>query len=182
MEHSVQLTLADFDYALPPDLIAQAPADERTSSQLLHVAGDEFADLHFRDLPELIAPGDLIVFNDTRVIRARVFGRKPTGGRVEALIERIVDRNEAWLRIKASHMPKIGSSIEFAERATATVIARDERLFRLRFAIEEPLLDWLERHGEVPLPPYIARQSGNDDSSRYQTVYARYAGAVAAPT
>jgi len=176
------LTLSDFDYALPPDLIAQAPADERTSSRLLHVAGDAFADLHFRDLPELIAPGDLLVLNDTRVIRARLIGRKPTGGRVEALIERIVDRNEAWLQIKASHMPKIGSSIDFAGRATATVVARDERLFRLRFDIDEPLFEWLERHGEVPLPPYITRQIGDDDARRYQTVYARYAGAVAAPT
>ena len=178
----MKLTLSDFDYALPADLIAQEPARERTSSRLLHVAGDALADLHFRDLPELIAPGDLIVFNDTRVIRARLFGRKPTGGRVEALIERIVDRNEAWLQIKASHMPKIGSSIEFLGRASATVVARDERLFRLRFAIDEPLHEWLERHGEVPLPPYIARPSGNDDASRYQTVYARHAGAVAAPT
>ena len=178
----MKLTLSDFDYALPPDLIAQAPADKRTSSRLLHVAGDAFADLHFRDLPELIAPGDLLVLNDTRVIRARLIGRKPTGGRVEALIERIVDRNEAWLQIKASHMPKIGSSIDFAGRATATVVARDERLFRLRFDIDEPLLEWLERHGEVPLPPYITRQIGDDDARRYQTVYARYAGAVAAPT
>ena len=178
----MKLTLSDFDYALPPDLIAQAPADERTSSRLLHVAGDAFADLHFRDLPELIAPGDLLVLNDTRVIRARLIGRKPTGGRVEALIERIVDRNEAWLQIKASHMPKIGSSIDFAGRATATVVARDERLFRLRFDIDEPLFEWLERHGEVPLPPYITRQIGDDDARRYQTVYARYAGAVAAPT
>ncbi len=178
----MKLTLSDFDYALPADLIAQEPAPERTSSRLLHVAGDALADLHFRALPELIAPGDLIVFNDTRVIRARLFGRKPTGGRVEALIERIVDRNEAWLQIKASHMPKIGSSIEFAGHASATVVARNERLYRLRFTIDEPLHEWLERHGEVPLPPYIARQSRNDDASRYQTVYARYAGAVAAPT
>src|SRR5947207_6860333 len=124
----MKLTLSDFDYALPPELIAQVPADERTSSRLLHVAGDAFADLHFRDLPELIASGDLVVFNDTRVIRARLAGRKPTGGRVEALIERIVDRREAWLQMKASHMPKIGSSIEFAAHTTATVIARDERL------------------------------------------------------
>ena len=178
----MKLTLSDFDYALPADLIAQVPADERTSSRLLHVAGDAFADLHFHDLPELIAPGDLLVLNDTRVIRARLIGRKPTGGRVEALIERIVDRNEAWLQIKASHMPKIGSSIDFAGRATATVVARDERLFRLRFDIDEPLLEWLERHGEVPLPPYITRQIGDDDAGRYQTVYARCAGAVAAPT
>jgi S-adenosylmethionine:tRNA ribosyltransferase-isomerase len=178
----MKLTLSDFDYALPADLIAQAPAGERTSSRLLHVAGDAFADLHFRDLPELIAPGDLVVLNDTRVIRARLIGRKPTGGRVEALIERIVNPKEAWLQIKASHMPKIGSSIDFAGRATATVVARDERLFHLRFDIDQPLLEWLERHGEVPLPPYITRQIGDDDARRYQTVYARYAGAVAAPT
>src|SRR5438045_8881531 len=105
MERSMQLTLSDFDYALPADLIAQVPPPERTSSRLLHVAGDAFADLHFRNLPELIAPGDLIVFNDTRVIRARLYGRKPTGGRLEALIVRTADRHEARVPIKASHRP-----------------------------------------------------------------------------
>src|SRR2546423_15001192 len=164
----MKLTLSDFDYALPADLIAQEPADERTSSRLLHVAGDAFADRHFCDLPELIAPGDLIVFNDTRLIRARLIGRKPTGGRIEALMERIVDRNEAWLQIKASHMPKVGSSIEFAERATATVVARDERLFRLRFAIEEPLLDWPQRARAMPVPAPPPRPSGQPGSRRVQ--------------
>ncbi|HEY3179516.1 MAG TPA: tRNA preQ1(34) S-adenosylmethionine ribosyltransferase-isomerase QueA [Casimicrobiaceae bacterium] len=176
------LTLSDFDYALPADLIAQAPTEERTSSRLLYVAGDAFADLHFRDLPDLIPPGDLVVFNNTRVIRARLVGRKPTGGRVEALIERIIDRNEAWVQIKASHMPKIGSPIEFAGGAIATVVTRDARLFRLRFAVDEPLSDWVERHGEVPLPPYITRQISDADVHRYQTVYAERPGAVAAPT
>ena len=176
------LTLSDFDYPLPAELIAQAPTAERTSSRLLHVVGDTFTDLQFRDLPDRIRPGDLIVFNNTRVIRARLAGRKPTGGRVEALIERIIGRNEAWLQIRASHMPKIGSSIEFAGGAIATVVARDARLFRLRFAIDEPLFDWVERHGEMPLPPYITRPLSDDDVHRYQTVYAERPGAVAAPT
>lgn len=175
------LTLSAFDYALPAELIAQEPRAARTASRLLHVDGDTLEDLSFRDLPRLIAPGDLVVLNDTRVIRARLFGRKPTGGRVEALIERIVGRNEAWLQIRASHMPKIGSTVQFAD-ATATVVARDERLFRLRFDIAKPLAEWLERHGEVPLPPYIARAPQAVDAERYQTVYAQRSGAVAAPT
>jgi len=133
-------------------------------------------------LPELISPNDLVVLNDTRVIRARLIGRKASGGRVEGLVERIDGRDTAWLQIRASHLPKIGSSIEFAAHTAATVIARDGRLFHLRFGIDESLLEWLERHGEVPLPPYIARRAEADDALRYQTVYARHAGAVAAPT
>jgi len=181
-EREHRLTLADFDYALPPELIAQAPCAERASSRLLHVAGDTLTDLQFRDLPELISPNDLVVLNDTRVIRARLIGRKASGGRVEGLVERIDGRDTAWLQIRASHLPKIGSSIEFAAHTAATVIARDGRLFHLRFGIDESLLEWLERHGEVPLPPYIARRAEADDALRYQTVYARHAGAVAAPT
>jgi S-adenosylmethionine:tRNA ribosyltransferase-isomerase len=175
------LTLSDFDYALPAELIAQEPAALRTASRLLRVDGDAFEDLTFRDLSGLIAPGDLLVLNDTRVIRARLFGRKPTGGRVEALVERIADRNEAWLQIRASHIPKIGSIVHFAG-ADATVVDRDARLFRLRFDIDEPLAEWLERHGDVPLPPYITRPPRPVDAQRYQTVYARHVGAVAAPT
>jgi len=175
-------TLSDFDYMLPAELIAQEPARARTASRLLHVAGDTLEDRAFRDLPELIEPHDLVVFNDTRVIRARLFGRKPTGGRVEALIERIVERNEAWSQIRASHMPQIESTLRFDDGTAATVVARDRRLFRLRFDIEEPLVDWLERHGEVPLPPYITHAATAADAERYQTVYARKPGAVAAPT
>jgi len=176
------LTLSDFDYALPAELIAQKPAPVRTASRLLHVDRDSLTDLAFRDLPSLIAPSDLVVLNDTRVIRARLFGRKPTGGRIEALIERIVARNEAWMQIRASHMPAIGSTVQFADGASATVVDRDDRLFRLRFDIQEPLVDWLERHGEVPLPPYITHSATAADALRYQTVFARHAGAVAAPT
>jgi S-adenosylmethionine:tRNA ribosyltransferase-isomerase len=175
------LKLSDFDYELPAPLIAQAPPVARTASRLLHVDRSKFADLGFADLPSLVAPGDLVVFNDTRVIRARLHGVKPTGGRVEALVERVVGDDEAWAQLKASHMPKPGTTIAFGG-ATATVIARADRLFHLRFALDMPLLDWLERHGEVPLPPYIARAAVADDATRYQTVYARHAGAVAAPT
>ena len=113
------LTLSDFDYALPAELIAQEPAAVRTASRLLHVDRDSLTDLAFRDLPSLIAPSDLVVLNDTRVIRARLFGRKPTGGRIEGLIERIVARNEAWMQIRASHMPAIGSTVQFADGGVA---------------------------------------------------------------
>jgi S-adenosylmethionine:tRNA ribosyltransferase-isomerase len=177
-----QFTLADFSYELPAELIAQTPTAERTASRLLHVDGAALADLQFRDLQRLIAPGDLLVFNDTRVIKARLTGRKPTGGRVEVLIERVVERDQAWAQIKASHMPKVGSTIEFDGNAIATVLERDIRLFRLRFDIALPLAEWLELHGAVPLPPYITRAAGASDAVRYQTVYARHAGAVAAPT
>ncbi|MEO5764741.1 MAG: tRNA preQ1(34) S-adenosylmethionine ribosyltransferase-isomerase QueA [Casimicrobiaceae bacterium] len=176
------LSLADFDYALPAQLIAQAPPATRSASRLLHVDGVARADLRFADLPAQVAPGDLVVFNDTRVIRARLHGRKPTGGRVEALIERVIADDEAWAQLKASHLPQPGTAVTFDGGTTATVMARDERLFRLRFSIDTPLLEWLERHGEVPLPPYIARPAGPQDAERYQTVYARHAGAVAAPT
>jgi S-adenosylmethionine:tRNA ribosyltransferase-isomerase len=177
-----QFTLADFSYELPAELIAQTPTAERSASRLLHVDGAALTDLQFRDLPRLVAPGDLLVFNDTRVIKARLTGRKPTGGRIEALIERIVERDQAWAQIKASHMPRVGSTIEFDGNAIATVLARDVRLFRLRFDIALPLAEWLELHGAVPLPPYITRTAGASDTVRYQTVYARHAGAVAAPT
>jgi S-adenosylmethionine:tRNA ribosyltransferase-isomerase len=176
------LRLSDFDYTLPDELIAQAPARTRSSSRLLHVDGTRLADLRFSDLPALVEPGDLVVLNDTRVIRARLHGRKPTGGRVEALVERVVADDEAWVQLKASHLPRPGTTIVFDDGTLATVAARDDRLFRLRFAVDVALLDWLESHGEVPLPPYIARAPIDDDAARYQTVYARNAGAVAAPT
>ena len=125
-------------------------------------------DRRFADLPSLVAPGDLVVLNDTRVIRARLHGVKPTGGRVEALVERVVADDEAWVQLKASHLPKLATTIEFAGNAVATVVERDERMFRLRFALDAPLIEWLDKHGEVPLPPYIARAAGDDDASRYQ--------------
>ena len=192
-----EYTLADFAFDLPAELIAQMPAPTRTGSRLLHVDGTKLADLGFADLPGLLRAGDLLVFNDTRVINARVFARKPTGGKVEMLVERIVATDdvasddvatddvatdEAWVQLRASHPPGIGGVLHLPGDARATVIACDDRFWRLRFAGTGPLATWLERHGEVPLPPYIARRPEHDDATRYQTVYAREPGAVAAPT
>jgi S-adenosylmethionine:tRNA ribosyltransferase-isomerase len=176
--------LSDFDFALPPEQIAQRPARERSASRLLHVIGDRFEDLAFTALPDLLVAGDVLVFNDTRVIRSRLRARKPAphGGKVELLLERIVAPNEAWMQLRASHPPRPGARIELPGDATATVLERDGRFVHLRFAIDAPLEQYLDRYAEVPLPPYIARAPDSDDDERYQTVYARHAGAVAAPT
>ena len=153
-------TLRDFDYRLPPELIAQAPAAERTGSRLLHVRGAALADHAFADLPRFLAPGDLLVFNDTRVIKARLIGRKATGGRVELLIERVLGPAEALVQIRASHPPRVDGELLLPGGTRATVLARDGRFFRLHFDGVRSLLDFLDRHGEVPLPPYIARPAG----------------------
>jgi S-adenosylmethionine:tRNA ribosyltransferase-isomerase len=174
-------TLADFAFDLPAELIAQAPSPTRTGSRLLHVDGARLSDLAFADLTQQMRAGDLVVFNDTRVIKARVYGRKPTGGKVELLVERIVG-GEAWVQLRASHPPALGSALQLPGAASAVVVARDERFFRLRFEGTGPIDRWLDEHGTVPLPPYITRAAGNDDATRYQTVYARVPGAVAAPT
>jgi S-adenosylmethionine:tRNA ribosyltransferase-isomerase len=179
---STPYRLSDFDYDLPPELIAQEPATTRSASRLLRVDAGALVDGRFTDLPGWLARGDLVVFNDTRVIKARARGVKPTGGRVEMLVERIEDAREAWVQLRASHLPRVGTSIALPGGATAQVMARDERLFRLHFAIDDHLLAWLERHGEMPLPPYIARAADARDDARYQTVYAERPGAVAAPT
>jgi S-adenosylmethionine:tRNA ribosyltransferase-isomerase len=174
--------LSDFDYALPPELIAQTPAPERTGSRLLHVAGAALEDLAFTDLTRLVAAGDLLVFNDTKVVKSRLAGVKPTGGAVELLLERIVGRNEGVFQVKASHPPKRGGVVLLEDGVRATVLERDGRFVRLAFDGPRPLVDYLDRHGAVPLPPYITRSATADDVARYQTVYARHAGAVAAPT
>ncbi|CAG0967859.1 S-adenosylmethionine:tRNA ribosyltransferase-isomerase [Burkholderiales bacterium] len=176
------LTLADFDYPLPTELIAQTPAASRTGSRLLHVDGTGLTDRRFGDLVDLVAPGDLVVMNDTRVLRARVEGRKPTGGGVELLVERIVGDDEAWAQLRASHLPGIGRAVLLPGGAHATVLARDGGFFRLQFHDTGPLPAWLERHGTLPLPPYLSRPATKADDDRYQTVYARVPGAVAAPT
>lgn len=171
--------ISDFDYQLPDDLIARYPAPERRDSRLL-VVGSEIEDRSFACLPTLLRPGDLLVFNDTRVIRARLRGNKLTGGRVEILIERVLTDVEALAQVKASKTPKPESIIEFADDCRATVTGRQGDMFRLRF--DQPLSLFLERHGEIPLPPYLNRQEEALDDERYQTVYANLPGAVAAPT
>jgi S-adenosylmethionine:tRNA ribosyltransferase-isomerase len=174
--------LSDFDYDLPAELIAQTPAAKRAESRLMHVAGATITDRAFADLPELLAPGDLLVLNDTKVIRSRLHGRRETGGRVELLLERIVTPNEAWMQLSASHPPRPGGRVLLDGGASAIVLERDGRFFRLRFDVETPLDVYLDRHGDVPLPPYIRRAPDAGDRERYQTIYARHPGAVAAPT
>ena len=175
-------TLADFDYALPPALIAQAPAAERAGSRLLRVSRATFADHRFAELPRLLARGDLIVFNDTRVVRARINALRPTGGKVELLLERPLSENEAVFQLRASHPPHAGGVLLLPGDVRAIVVARDGRFFHLRLEGAGSLDDYLERFGVVPLPPYITRAADNTDAARYQTVYARHPGAAAAPT
>lgn len=176
---------SDFHYDLPEALIAQAPLPERSASRLLLVPpGDAaFADLQVRDLPSLLQPGDLLVFNDTRVIPARLFGQKATGGRVEILIERLLPGEEARAQLGVSKPPQPGSRIALDAGGEAEVLSRDAAGFwHLRFHLPEPLENWLLHAGRLPLPPYIQREPGSDDAERYQTVFARQVGAVAAPT
>jgi S-adenosylmethionine:tRNA ribosyltransferase-isomerase len=171
--------LSDFDYELPDALIARYPAKERRASRLLLV-GDELQDLQFGDLPDCLSADDLLVFNDTRVIRARLRGTKDTGGRVELLVERITDDNEVVAQVRASKSPRAGSEIRFADGTVAAVLGRSGDMFRLRFDVAVD--SYLQTHGEVPLPPYLGRDEESADGERYQTVYARHPGAVAAPT
>ena len=174
-------TLDDFDYLLPPELIAQAPLARRTDSRLLQVS-PQLADLQFSDLPRLLAPGDLLVFNDTRVIHARLFGAKASGGQVEVMIERPLGPHEALAQIRASKSPKPGTWLRLEDALDVEVIGRAGEFFHLRFPEGEDLIALLERHGRLPLPPYIERAAGDTDESRYQTVFARNPGSVAAPT
>jgi S-adenosylmethionine:tRNA ribosyltransferase-isomerase len=179
------LKTSDFHYDLPPALIAQAPLPERSASRLLVVpqAPAHFADLGMRDLPSLLQPGDLMVFNDTRVIPARLFGHKATGGRVEIMIERLLGGDRALAQLGVSKPPRIGSSITLDAGGEADVLERvGDGFWTLQFKLPELLEDWLQHAGQLPLPPYIQREPGADDDERYQTVFAREIGAVAAPT
>ena len=179
------LTLDDFNFDLPPELIAQHPAAERTASRLLHVDGGMLHDRRFPALPEHIAAGDLLVFNDTKVIKARLLGRKESGGQIEVMIERIVDARHAVAMIRASKSPKPGSRIVLEESITLTVTGRageQGEFFALELAEDGDLWVLIEQHGRLPLPPYITHDAETDDETRYQTVFARQPGAVAAPT
>jgi S-adenosylmethionine:tRNA ribosyltransferase-isomerase len=179
MQATHDLTLDDFDFALPAELIAQHPLPERASSRLLHVAADGLHDRVFADIERLLVPGDLLVFNDTRVVNARLLGSKPTGGRVEALIERVLEPTLALALVRTSHAPPPGAVFLFDD-VRATVEGRRDTFFLLRFDAEVAAV--MERLGHVPLPPYIAHADRAEDAERYQTVYAARPGAVAAPT
>ncbi|AVR87914.1 tRNA preQ1(34) S-adenosylmethionine ribosyltransferase-isomerase QueA [Thauera aromatica] len=183
----MSLTLDDFDYLLPPERIAQAPLPERSASRLLVVTptpGAEplLVDASIADLPALVRPGDLLVFNDTRVIHARLHGIKDSGGQVEVLIERAVGPHEALAQVRASKSPKTDSRLRLADAFDVEVLGRVGEFYHLRFPAGENLFALLERHGKLPLPPYIQRAAGDADESRYQTVFARDPGSVAAPT
>jgi S-adenosylmethionine:tRNA ribosyltransferase-isomerase len=187
-------TLGDFDFHLPPELIAQQPATERSASRLLDGTQPLAADRIFRDLPALLAPGDLLVFNDTRVLRARLFGEKPTGGKVELLVERVLSGNQVAAHMRVSKKPEVGTTLALQtatgqpDGLSATLLGRwpdaDGALFRFVLsndAGDDPYT-LMERHGHVPLPPYITHADTAQDADRYQTVFARNPGAVAAPT
>jgi len=177
-------TLSDFDFALPPELIAQHPATERSGSRLLDGRGAAPVDRIFHTLPSLLRAGDLLVFNDTRVVKARLYGEKPTGGKLELLVERVLVGHEVVAHMKVSKKPPVGTVLQMTGGFTATLTGRwpdaDGPLFRFAFSGEPHAL--MEQHGHVPLPPYIAHGDSAQDEDRYQTVFAKNPGAAAAPT
>ena len=174
----------DFDFYLPDTLIAQHPTLQRNASRLLHISAKtaQLSDRLFIDLPSFLNAGDLLVFNDTRVIKARLFGCKASGGAVELLVERVLDSQHVMAHIRASRAPKTGAKLQLADAFEAEVIGRDDDLFHVKFLGQTPVLALLEQHGALPLPPYITHSANTEDDERYQTVYAKHAGAVAAPT
>lgn len=178
----MNLSIGEFDYELPSELIAQHPSEARSASRLLCARGGSISDARFSDLPRLLEPGDLLVLNDTRVIKARLFGKKETGGQIEVLIERLLSGGEALAQLHAGRPAKPGSTLRLAAGLNVRVLARVGEFYHLRFPEGAPVLELLERHGSVPLPPYITHAPEAEDERRYQTVYARSAGAVAAPT
>ncbi len=180
--NSDPMQIDDFDFDLPRELIAQVPLPERSASRLLTVTGSDcrLSDHTFAELPALLDPGDLLVINDTRVLAARLHGRKSSGGAIEMLLERLTGSRTALVQLRASRAPRTGAILHFADGAQATVEGRHAELFELCF--NRDLMPYLERHGETPLPPYIDRPPSEADAARYQTVFARAPGAVAAPT
>ena len=176
-----ELDISHFDYHLPDELIAQTPAEKRSDSRMLHLdARGQLHDRQFTDLPSLITPKDLLVFNNTRVIKARLRGQKATGGKVEVLVERLLDATTALAHVRASKSPPAGTTLMLAEAFEARVLGRQGELFELAFP--QPVLQLLDRYGSTPLPPYITHDASAFDDDRYQTVYAEAPGAVAAPT
>ncbi|WP_336368170.1 tRNA preQ1(34) S-adenosylmethionine ribosyltransferase-isomerase QueA [Marinobacter sp. C2H3] len=178
------MNVSDFHFDLPDELIARYPLKDRTSSRLLALDGVT-GDIHhgqFTDLTDLVRPGDLLVFNDTRVIPARLFGHKDTGGQLEILVERVTSEHDFLAHVRASKALKPGQGVVLEDGSRLTMVERQDALFRLQVAGDEPVLELLERIGHMPLPPYVDRPDESSDRERYQTVYAREAGAVAAPT
>ena len=175
---------SDFNYQLPEALIAQAPLAERSASRMLVVPprGAPMLDQHVSDLPQWLRSGDLLVFNDTRVMPARLFGHKRSGGRVEIMVERLLPDNLARVQLGASKPSRAGTVIELDAGGSAEVLGREGEFYTLRFEVDDALESWLLHAGRLPLPPYIKREAGSDDDARYQTVFARELGAVAAPT
>jgi S-adenosylmethionine:tRNA ribosyltransferase-isomerase len=173
-------SLSDYDFDLPPELIAQTPLSERSASRLLHLDGEQLIDRQFTDIVEQLNAGDLLVFNDTRVLKARFFGIKETGGKVEVLVERVVDDRTVHAQVRASKSPPAGTLIRLADAFDVTVGARVGEFYTLRFPAD--VFELIDAHGRLPLPPYIEHDADAFDETRYQTVYAKHAGAVAAPT
>lgn len=180
----VKFTTSDFDYELPVQLIAQTPLAERTGSRLLHLQthSNKVNHIKFNEIINFLDEKDLLIFNDTKVIRARLLGRKASGGKVECLIERILSEHRVLVQLGVSKPPKPGSTIRFAQAFNATVINRQHEFYELEFETDQSVLNLLEQYGEIPLPPYIKRTLGPSGQDRYQTVYAKKEGAVAAPT
>ena len=172
----------EFGYILPEKLIAQHPPEQRGSSRLLYAHDEVLEDILFSGLPGLIRPDDVLVLNDTRVIKARLSGSKESGGRLEVLVERVLDEHEILAQVRASHAPRAGSVLHLGKGLRAAVLGREGEFFHLRFEHEQNVHALLEQHGQLPLPPYIAHAPDAEDEQRYQTVFAREAGAVAAPT
>ncbi|RKZ98264.1 MAG: tRNA preQ1(34) S-adenosylmethionine ribosyltransferase-isomerase QueA [Gammaproteobacteria bacterium] len=178
------MQLTDFQFNIPPELIAQFPSKERTASRLLSLDGTSglVNDLQFIDLPTLLRPDDLLVFNNTKVIPARLLGQKDSGGKVEVLVERVLDEDRVLAHIRSSKSPKAGRHILLEDILDVEVVGRQGALFELYFHVETTVTQTLETYGRLPLPPYIEREVEQEDLDRYQTVYAQHIGAVAAPT
>ncbi len=173
----------DFHYDLPEELIAQFPVSQRDASRLLHVAkGGQLTDAGFKDLLDILCPGDLLVLNDTRVIPARLFACKDTGGKVEIMLERVIDDTSLLVQLRASKSPRAGSLLQVAGGDAFQVVGRQEDMYLLKFIAQGGLDEFLQQHGHIPLPPYIQRADDAQDQERYQTVYSDKPGAVAAPT
>ncbi|MDB5935869.1 MAG: tRNA preQ1(34) S-adenosylmethionine ribosyltransferase-isomerase QueA [Massilia sp.] len=173
-------SLSDFDFNLPPERIAQVPLPDRSASRLLQLDGDTIADRHFADIVDLLSPGDLLVMNDTRVLKARFFGVKESGGNVEVLVERVLDSRTVLAQVRASKSPKPGNRIRLADAFDVVAGERAGEFFTLTF--EGDVFELIEAHGRLPLPPYIDHAADEFDEQRYQTVYSKEPGAVAAPT